>query len=1408
MEELSNKIIQQLELLEDNSLNTWNAADEQLTKIFSKYLFSKPFQSIAYKLLLNYFISNYKEKTKSSKYAFVKLMLMTKYTQKEIVINDIEQLWEVIINIYESQNTSLLETISPYLIDLYNFSITSHSIVMILRNYTKLNYLITPIQLNRKSNALFYCILIHHQSNTIHLTSSIQQFSQSIEQNIQNKTLDLFLLFIKEYISLFSSMNWIIHDSIIISILNFIESILNKKDSIPPALVLTSIEIIQNTLCLVQNIDIKESLINSLLIMFNSISHSNIIASCYNTLVLLLQLSPTLCLSIFEQNKELVYSIYLHLPQCDRHLYIHSINLLTQLCETYQRYLSYETFLKVLQTSSTKYLDYYIPKPSDSTTIIDCLYFNAMKLIKSFATSSSIPDSLLNIFTSIKANTPWPSKVNFLNTLSSLPLFLVTPQRLSHLYDLADFFLVDVDQRVITAAGKTFSTLFSVLPLSSKSRIITKHIQQLISRPDIYTRGSICFIKNMLKNQPTLLSLSQSIKLISIVLFALEHSQWKCDIDVLIDSFELFTIIAKQDIPQKEFFTHSDTLTSLFTFHLILLSIFSITLFPEKINKITDQVTSSFKYPYIVAVVKNKLYSTLLSVIQARLSVRNPLLSFSPTEDPSLTLLSKVFTSLSCFILKLPECTSAYSDEILLHITTLSSIDLSGSIACMTQILLYSHTISPNPLLDNARSPIRSVLMKEMNYRDYVNIPKVEPRKITEQTLKDIVSHSHSIFSQIQNAGCSSIDWYISTSYLALYYNIFLSKSIRSPKNSISIIYNTIAPKEVLTSEWITFKNLVQQHNLLNDFVLSKIDGTPTLSTIFPLFSNIFTENPHITKVSKKLFSEAVEQENTFNQQLDKIIIGNDSGAVQTIRMYEGYIELLKQEEKEILERFTHLFDMQQIQLCLNGTTDGKEIVERMCIFVQGFIAEGCKQTIIKEMNQNIVMLWRLLKRESTIRNKLVEGLNKTLIINSEGVNAWKVRMYAVIALLRSLTLRMLIFIGNEDAIKSLIDSAVIGICNIHFVLSPQNEVNLTILNSIYSIMKEIKEVLEIPAQPSLFKQVSQTNISMLFFNSLNAKAQSFSNNNIIEKLYFTSFLGKEISLELAKDIFTSIPLCSLQTFFPPMLPFLFRSLTQPKQPLPKKYLNIMHLLPQTFRVNYLSSHINEIHSIPQLFFNNLPLFSVQTLEKVALEITTTSSLYFKFIDQFPDAPICEFGEVFDYLCVKFIKEQQPSQFTQTLEMNNCTLENLINLSKIVSEQIPYLSGLTELNNENLIKVGMGVLSKMCNKTTRMLIDGLNISSMCLTMRFFIMLRIYLSKYIKELPIFDTEGNVLRLEPQQEFSDKLLMSDFWDCCEVNSLESALRITICLLSQLDYQVTKTTTLDHAVDNYVAPQHSFE
>ncbi|KAL7715266.1 hypothetical protein QTN25_007192 [Entamoeba marina] len=503
------------------------------------------------------------------------------------------------------------------------------------------------------------------------------------------------------------------------------------------------------------------------------------------------------------------------LKTTDRHLYINVLNFQTNVCIVYLRYLSFEEIFELFK-----------PKNSLSTTILDCLYSNAIKLMKSFESCGEIPKQLINVFNGLPTNSPWPLKVAYLKALQSYPTILLTKEKLSYFIEQSNIYLTDVDQRVIQQASKTFAQLFTHLTNKSKQRLLSKHFKHLLCRPDFYSRGTICFLKEFLSLQHDLITDSLRNLLLNTLI--------GYDVDVLCDLYDLLSLLPSGVIPQKLFLQQTSAYVTIFTTHLVLLSIYSTILFPSIVNSLLQNVTSGYKYPFLHSVAKNNKYGSLLIMIQTQFNIKNPLLSFHPLDSPIDKLLNKVFHSLSLFIHYLPECTSAYSTELLLHCRLLASVHLKGSIEY------------------------------------YANIPNIQIQKITEQTLHEIIKHSSYVLSRLRNSSVTPDERFSASTYLSLFYSIMLSKSIRSKKNTLKLVYDTVAPEDNLTSEWREFNQIIQQYQLIIEYHLRKKDGVPTVSTVFPLFSNIFAEEQRTTKIAKRLFTEAVKQEKKYANNIEK----------------------------------------------------------------------------------------------------------------------------------------------------------------------------------------------------------------------------------------------------------------------------------------------------------------------------------------------------------------------------------------------------------------------------------------------------------------------------------------------------------------------------------------------------------
>ena len=345
---------------------------------------------------------------------------------------------------------------------------------------------------------------------------------------------------------------------------------------------------------------------------------------------------------------------------------------------------------------------------------------------------------------------------------------------------------------------------------------------------------------------------------------------------------------------------------------------------------------------------------------------------------------------------------------------------------------------------------------------------------------------------------------------------------------------------------------------------------------------------------------------------------------------------------------------------------------------------------------------------------------------------------------------------------------------------------------------------------------MQELNIRERFETALHEHLSQYHHASLASQLYKHKLEDVTVSDDMLKQIFNSIMQCPLQDILPLSLPFLFRTSYSPKQVMSEKYYSILHLLPLSYRIQFLSHNVQLIHTIPDIIFDNLKHFSMKTLEEVAYNITTVSSTYFKFIDRFTDAPSCSFCEVFDYLTQSQASPdsyQVPDKnYSTILSINRLTTEELKQLSDDVVKEVPYLAMTATMDgtDREIMKKGMGVISRMTNKTLRNMIDDLTIPSIVITSRYLALLRNYLEPMYKEIPIF-SNGNYIPYDiPNdiQRFSDELLQSDFWDYCEVNSVESTLRIIISLLSQLHYTVKKTNTLDHAVKDYISPLQSMD
>ncbi|KAL7714452.1 Dopey N-terminal domain-containing protein [Entamoeba marina] len=1230
---------------------------------------------------------NYIDRPKSSKYAFIKMMLMSKYSDIHVVAESVLDIWKLILKIYDNENTSLLDTFLPYLIDLYNISLTSHAVVTLLRNYSELDKLVTPIPMNKKSYAMLYVIITQHKQCN-HFIQTLQKY----QQNDQHRT-DLFLLFIKEYLQIFISMNWCFSSKVLEELIQLI-SVLLQQD-LQPSLLLSCFEIIHIVFTYPQYVVMNENVLKNSVELLHTIQHNNIISSVCSTMISFLERYPAKTLYFFQRYQQMNNESFLKdsfklLKTTDRHLYINVLNFQTNVCIVYLRYLSFEEYLECVSSSTEEFFELFKPKNPLSTTILDCLYSNAIKLMKSFESCGEIPKQLTNVFNGLPTNSPWPLKVAYLKALQSYPTILLTKEKLSYFIEQSNIYLTDVDQRVIQQASKTFAQLFTHLTNKSKQRLLSKHFEHLLCRPDFYSRGTICFLKEFLSLQHDLITDSLRNRLFGIIMSALEHSNWRYDVDVLCDLYDLLSLLPSGVIPQKLFLQQTSAYVTIFTTHLVLLSIYSTILFPSIVNSLLQNVTSGYKYPFLHSVAKNKKYGSLLIMIQTQFNIKNPLLSFHPLDSPIDKLLNKVFHSLSLFIHYLPECTSAYSTELLLHCRLLASVHLKGSIECMKQFVLHSHNVMDNPILDDNSSFIRDDIKKVFDYRDYANIPNIQIQKITEQTLHEIIKHSSYVLSRLRNSSVTPDERFSASTYLSLFY-----------KNTLKLVYDTVAPEDNLTSEWREFNQIIQQYQLIIEYHLRKKDGVPTVSTVFPLFSNIFAEEQRTTKIAKRLFTEAVKQEKKYANNIEKMIIGNDTGSYQTIRMYEGYTELLSYEQKTV-EQFTQFFEMKQVQLCMVGVSSGVEILERMVTFVQGIIANGCIQQRVKHIYSAIIRVWRLLKREEMIRLKLLKNLQTPFIFDFDGLNAWKIRMYAVKALTRGLALRSLIFNNNINGVNELIQTLAHAITNVSFLLTPTH-------HDMYKLYYYL-----------LFNQYDQF----------------------------------EPSSELSTQLYYDVPLCQLQCILPPTLPLLFRPYSSFNQTIPFKYHKIISLLPRPYKIQYLTNHIEQLDILLPTFMDEINSFTTETLEQIAYHLSTTSTSYFLFIDTFPDAPQCDFCELFDYLC----SLKQSTITNSYIELRKIqTIDNttILKVSNFIKQKISYLNLSTDfVENENeheIIKKGMGILSKMTNKTIH----------------------------------------------------ELLMNDFWDYCEVNSINSALRVAISLLSQLGYNVKKITTLDHAIEDYTSP-----
>ncbi|KAL7715265.1 Uncharacterized protein QTN25_007191 [Entamoeba marina] len=501
---------------------------------------------------------------------------------------------------------------------------------------------------------------------------------------------------------------------------------------------------------------------------------------------------------------------------------------------------------------------------------------------------------------------------------------------------------------------------------------------------------------------------------------------------------------------------------------------------------------------------------------------------------------------------------------------------------------------------------------------------------------------------------------------------------------------------------------------------------------------------------------------------------------------------------------------MKQVQLCMVGASSGVEILERMVTFVQGIIANGCIQQRVKHIYSAIIRVWRLLKREEMIRLKLLKNLQTPFIFDFDGLNAWKIRMYAVKALTRGLALRSLIFNNNINGVNELIQTLAHAITNVSFLLTPTHHDMYKVLNDVPLYFCEIKKLLKKDAYPCVLQSTVVTPIDTVFYSQLVLSSKQYVPTDIINKLYYYLLFNQydqfEPSSELSTQLYYDVPLCQLQCILPPTLPLLFRPYSSFNQTIPFKYHKIISLLPRPYKIQYLTNHIEQLDILLPTFMDEINSFTTETLEQIAYHLSTTSTSYFLFIDTFPDAPQCDFCELFDYLC----SLKQSTITNSYIELRKIqTIDNttILKVSNFIKQKISYLNLSTDfVENENeheIIKKGMGILSKMTNKTIRSYIDELSIPSMMFSIRYLVLLRQFLKQHLHLIPVFNEKHELIKMNDQQTYIDELLMNDFWDYCEVNSINSALRVAISLLSQLGYNVKKITTLDHAIDDYTSP-----
>ncbi|ELP87850.1 hypothetical protein EIN_274170 [Entamoeba invadens IP1] len=964
-------------------------------------------------------------------------------------------------------------------------------------------------------------------------------------------------------------------------------------------------------------------------------------------------------------------------------------------------------------------------------------------------------------------------------------------------------------------------------------------VYKTLARPDLYLRGALCFFTHFFNTENVAqMRKNDFCQTISALLIGIEHTPYKCDVEVLTDFFKVLRKMSQRSVG-KEFYSRSDLYTKMFTFHLVLLSIFTKALCFKEVENVIEQITATYKYPFLVAVCKGKTYSTLYDLINARLKVRNPLLTVNThtnnEEDVLLKLLKAIFESLSGWMGNLPECTNAYSDEILIHTKVLGRVDLSSSVKCMTTFV----QLTLNTTLENEKCQLEI----ERKAVDYVDLKDISAIRINESGIKETMAHKQIVFEKLQTAFVTQKEWFDGVQYLSLFYHVFLNKALRAKANVITVLLNTCMPLETLKDEWKKVREFVQQKTTLTNFEIFSYERTPRISTVFPLFSNVFynfAEDAKKRKDPKNAVSAATEQEKVLCECFGKVTKMGDAALVEMLRMYEGYIAVLKKESGETLKNFLSLFDKKQIDTCTTKVKSGKETVELISMCVQGTIAFGCKQAAVRDLNERVVKLWRLLNREEVIRNVIFKIFKDK--DNTESYS-WDVRMKCAEAIFKSLEMRNLIYLDNDILLQETVENVVKGIGNVEFVYSIQKDCYSSILEKVPYVLERFSNVLKIPAATNVFIQFAfpqkkDFDVEKYFKNEIiKTYSTDLPNVCLMEKIYRLALVGKEPDYATRKTLFLSSNFRPISCLKCTLVPAIFRNVDfyNHERLEISTMTKTFALLPTELKISYLAHNTCYIHNEPKLFFENINFFDMKTIEKITLEITTSSSVYFKFVDYYQNPPICDFSEVFDFLCqeqnlifkkskesgAKIEAERAPFEFSVKIARGlvEANLDQVCAYAAEIAPNLTFfpimidkieeyrkLSGGRNENTEDakkIQKVLFGILSKMTNKNQRTFIDQLSVKSVVLLAPLFTMIRLVLKTQVTQLPIFENNTNqIMKLDDQKEFADKLLLNDFWDFCEVNSFESALKICISLLSQLGYVIEQNTTLDNAIEDYVA------